>query len=107
MPTTPSLEYRELARAAREREKIRARRPARVTYDLPPDLRRRIKDLAEERGLPASQLVTLALLRFLKDYQAGAVPLEPYQQPSRSPRYQWNLVYPDDLLQALVGPGKD
>ncbi len=91
-----------MARTAREREKIRARRPARVTYDLPPDLRKRIKALAAERELPASQLVTLALLRFLKDYQAGAAPLEPYQQPSRSPRYEWNLVYPDELLALLT-----
>ena len=104
--TREAHDERELARAAREREKIRARRPARVTYDLPPDLRKRIKALAEARGLPASQLVTLALLRFLKDYQAGALPLEPYQQPSRSPRYQWNLVYPDDLLAVLFKPPK-
>ncbi len=102
MREIPSPESRRLARVAREREKIRARRPARVTYDLPPDLRQRIAALAEARGLPSSQLVTLALLRFLKDYQAGTVPLEPLQQPSRSPRYQWNLVYPDDLLETLV-----
>lgn len=106
MREIPSPESRRLARIAREREKIRARRPARVTYDLPPDLRQRISSLAEARGLPASQLVTLALLRFLKDYQAGAVALEPYQQPSRSPRYQWNLVYPDDLLETLVEKAK-
>jgi hypothetical protein len=106
MSTIPPPDSREIARTAREREKIRARRPSRVTYDLPPDLRQRIMALAEERGLPASQLVTLALLRFLKDYQAGAAPLEPYQQPSRSPRYQWNLVYPDDLLAVLAKPPK-
>ncbi len=58
---------REDLRKSREKEKIRARRAQRVTYDLPPDLRRRMKALAEERGVPASQLVTLALLRFLKD----------------------------------------
>ncbi len=102
MTTPPAPDPREMARAAREREKIRARRPSRVTYDLPPDLRQRISALAEERGLPASQLVTLALLRFLKEFQAGAVALEPYQHPSRSPRYQWNLVYPDELLAVLV-----
>jgi hypothetical protein len=98
MPDEPS---RDEIRKAREQAKIRARRPARVTYDLPPDLRRRMKVLADQRGLPASQLVTLALLRFLQDYENGRVPLEPYQQPSRSPRYAWNLVYPDELLALL------
>ncbi len=96
---------RDQIRKAREQQKIRARRPARVTYDLPPDLRQRVKALAEERGLPASQLVTLALLRFLQDLEQGRVPLESYQQPSRSPRYAWNLVYPDELL-ALLRPKK-
>jgi hypothetical protein len=96
MPTPSDI------RKAREQQKIRARRPARVTYDLPPDLRKRMKALSEERGLPASQLVTLALLRFLQDLDQGQVPLERYQQPSRSPRYAWNLVYPDELLALLT-----
>ncbi len=94
---------RDELRKTREKEKIRARRDQRVTYDLPPDLRKRMKTLAAERGVPASQLVTLALLRFLKDYTAGAVPLERYQQPSRSPRYDWNLAFPPELWEALEG----
>ncbi len=94
---------REELHKAREKEKIRARKAQRVTYDLPPDLRRRMKTLAAERGVPASQLVTLALLRFLKDYAAGEVPLERYQQPSHSPRYDWNLMFPMELWEALKG----
>lgn len=90
----------------REQAKIRARREARVTYDLPPALRQRIKDLADELRLPASQLVTLALLRFLKDYNADRVPLVRYKQPSRSPRYDWNLEFPADLLAAARKKGK-
>ncbi len=97
---------REDLRKSREKEKIRARRAQRVTYDLPPNLRRRMKTLAAERGVPASQLVTLALLRFLKDYAAGDVPLERYQQPSRSPRYDWNLAFPPELWEAVEGKGK-
>ncbi len=85
----------------REKEKIRARREQRVTYDLPPDLRARIKDLANEQRLPASQLVTLALLRFLRDYEKGDIQLGRYKQPSRSPRYDWNLVFPADLTGAM------
>lgn len=92
------LTPRQLARQARERAKIRARRELRATYDLPPVLRERIKDLAESERLPASQLVTLALARFLKDLEEGKVDLTPFKQPSRSPRYDWNLVLPPRLL---------
>lgn len=87
--------------AARERAKIQARRELRVTYDLPPELRARIKDLGEELRIPASQLVTLALLRFLRDLEKGDVPLSRYKQPSRSPRYDWNLAFPADLTAPL------
>lgn len=86
---------------ARESAKIRARRDQRVTYDLPPALRKRIQALAAEQHLPASQLVTLALLRFLRDYEGGEVPLAGYRQPSRSHRYAWNLAYPPELLTLL------
>lgn len=85
----------------RESEKIRARRPQRVTYDLPPALRGRIKALADAERIPASQVVTLALLRFLRAYDAGDHDLGA-KQPSRSPRYDWNLEYAEDLLAAIT-----
>lgn len=101
METNPEDASRAERRKAREQEKIRLRRPQRVTYDLPPALRERVKALAESEGLPASQLVALALLRFLKAYAADEVSLSRYKTPSRSPRYDWNLVYPADLLRLL------
>jgi hypothetical protein len=57
--------------------------------------------MAEQERLPASQLVTLALLRFLQDYQASKVDLADYKQPSHSPRYDWNLSLPDELMAVL------
>lgn len=92
---------REERRKAREKEKIRTRAPQRVTYDLPPALRQRVKELAEGQGVPASQVVTLALLRFLRAWDAGEVSLSPYKQPSHSPRYDWNLEMPRELLAVL------
>ncbi|HZW03510.1 MAG TPA: hypothetical protein VFF68_06270 [Anaerolineaceae bacterium] len=89
---------RRLARQARQREKIRARREQRVTYDLPPRIRQRIKELADEQRIPASQIVALALARFLRELEEDKVDLSPFKQPSRSPRYDWNLVLPDRLL---------
>jgi len=92
-----SLPRRERQKKSREAAKIRARREQRVTYDLPPILRQRIKDLAESEGVPASQVVTLALMRFLNEYAEGKVDLALFKQPSRSPRYDWNLNLPEDL----------
>lgn len=95
-----ALPRRQREKKARERAKIRARRDQRATFDLPPSLRQRIMDLAETERLPASQLVTLALARFLQDLTGGDVDLTPLKQPSRSPRYDWNLVLPEELLPA-------
>lgn len=92
---------RGLIKKERERIKIRSRRESRVTYDLPPILRYQVRQLADQHRLPASQLVTLALLRFLNDYDQGLVDLSIYKQPSSSPRYDWNLVFPEKLLKIL------
>ena len=96
-----TLTPRTQRKKAREQEKIRARRDQRATYDLPIGLRERMRALAEEQCLPASQLVTLALLRFLKEFEQGEIPLSGLKQPSRSPRYDWNLQFPAEL-EALI-----
>jgi hypothetical protein len=93
-----SMPRRERQKKSREQAKIRARREQRVTYDLPPKLRQQVKDLAEAEGVPASQIVTLALARFLSDLAEKQVDLAQYKQPSRSPRYDWNLSFPADLF---------
>jgi len=93
------LPRKERERLGKERAKIQSRREQRATYDLPPSLREEIMALSEELRIPASQLVTLALARFLRDYQNETIDLGIYKQPSRSPRYDWNLVFPDDLIR--------
>ena len=96
--TESQLPRRERERISRERAKIQSRRDQRATYDLPPSIREGIRLLSEELRLPASQLATLALARFLTDYQTGLVDLGKFKQPSRSPRYDWNLVFPEELI---------
>lgn len=93
------LPRKERERLLRERAKIQARRDQRATFDLPPSLREEIMQLSEELRIPASQLVTLALARFLKEYHNDVIDLGVYKQPSRSPRYDWNLIFPDDLIR--------
>lgn len=93
------LPRRERERLVKQRLKIQARREQRATYDLPPAVRLAIRDLAEELHLPASQLAALALIRFLNDYEKDAVDLSAYKQPSRSPRYDWNLNLNKEVQQ--------
>ena len=85
-------------RLVKQRLKIQARREQRATYDLPPIVRESIRELAEELRIPASQLVSLALIQFLRAYQANEIDLGQYKQPSRSPRYDWNLIFTKELL---------
>ena len=99
--TESQLPRRERERISRERAKIQSRRDQRATYDLPPSIREGIRLLSEELRLPASQLATLALARFLTDYQTGLVDLGKFKQPSRSPRYDWNLVFPEELINPV------
>ena len=93
------LPRKERERLGRERAKIQSRREQRATYDLPPDLRESIRELSEELRIPASQLVTLALARFMNEYRANAIDLGKYKQPSRSPRYDWNLIFPEEMIR--------
>lgn len=93
------LPRKERERLGRERAKIQSRREQRATYDLPPALREEIRVMSEDLRIPASQLVTLALARFMNDYNSGTIDLGKYKQPSRSPRYDWNLVFPDDFIR--------
>lgn len=97
------LSPKERERKKKEREKIRARRPFHTTYDIPVELRERIKELAEAHGVPASQIATLGLLRFVEDLARGRVDLTPYKTPSRSPRYDFNLVLPLEEFPATFG----
>lgn len=98
--TESQLPRREREKLSRERAKIQSRRDQRATYDLPPSIREGIRLLADELRLPASQLATLALARFLSDYNHDLIDLGQYKQPSRSPRYDWNLVFPDEVISA-------
>lgn len=88
------LPQKDREKKKKEREKIRARRPFHTTYDIPIELRQRIKDLAEKERVPASQIAALALLRFVRDYDSRAIDLLGYKVASSSPRYDFNLVLP-------------
>ena len=87
----------------KEREKIRKRRPFHTTYDIPVGLRERIKQVAEQHRVPASQVATLGLLMLVQALDDGQVDIGAYKVPSRSPRYDWNLVLPVDEVLGEAG----
>ncbi len=86
----------------KEREKILARKERRATFDILPELRQYIKNLGKKEKIPASQFVSLALLRFMVDFESGKIDLSTMKQPSRSPRYDWNIVFPENLRQSIL-----
>lgn len=90
----------ERKRKAKDRARIRERKARRVTYDLPPALRHKISSIAEEQGIPASQLVAWLLLdaleRFGDSAQERHEQLAGARTPSASPRYEWNLTLDAD-----------
>lgn len=94
-----ALPRQQREKLVKERIKIQSRREQRATYDLPPVIRESIRGLSEELRIPASQLVALALIRFLRDYAHEQIDLGIYKQPSRSPRYDWNLVLNKELQE--------
>jgi hypothetical protein len=91
---TSQLPKKKREKLAKERAKIEARRDFRVTYDIPPPLRDAVRNLAEEQAVPASQLVSFALMRFLDDLDRKIIDLDKYKEASLSPRYDWNLRLP-------------
>ena len=91
------LPAKERSKKAKEREKMRRRQPGRASYDLPPKVKDRIAEIAEEHQVPISQVAALLLSHGLKAIDNGDLDLEKYKdsKPSPSPRYQTNLVVPD------------
>jgi hypothetical protein len=94
--------YKYEQRKMHEREKIRSRKANRVTYDILPELKQYIRSISEKEHIPASQFVVFALLRFMEDYETGKIDLSPMKKTSRSPRYDWNILYPQHLIKKLT-----
>ena len=95
-----TLEKNEIKKQ-KERQKIRARKNRRATYDILPELRHYLKGLSEKEKIPASQFVSLALIRFIADYEGQEIDISSMKKPSKSPRYEWNIVFPTALRRKL------
>jgi hypothetical protein len=79
----------------RARQKARKRQWKRVTYDLPPDLVKRLNRIADDKGISRSRLVAWLLTRALDEFGDSTEELHdlmrPYLEPSRARKYTWSL----------------
>ena len=88
---------RKLPRKEQERkakERVRIKRRNRVMLDLPPDLEKRIVDLAASLECPISQAAAALLvigINALNATSADGFDLTDYRKPSKSPRYSYIL----------------
>ena len=86
-----TLSVADRKRKAKERAKAQARN--RVMLDLPPEIEARIKAIATDESCPASQVAALLIWQGLNDLDNGILDLDQYKRTSRSPRYNWNLIF--------------
>lgn len=77
---------------ASKRQKRQEERKARsVRYDLDPELKQTIADLAAEYGVPQSQVAALLMEHGLDALRRGDIDLVQYLRPSRSPLFDYTL----------------
>ncbi len=73
----------------KERDRQEKRKAGKVTYDLPPELKATIADLAAEYRVPQSQIAALLLICGLDALET--IDLAKYMSPSRSPLHDYNI----------------
>jgi hypothetical protein len=83
------------AKERKERKRTKTRLKHRVNWDLPLALKEEIKTIAEQEGVPESQLAALLLSRGIEALQTEGPSIHEvllvYKVPSSSPRFEWNL----------------
>ena len=84
------------ARKHRRGEERKQRRP-KGTYDLPLALIEAVDQVATAESIARSDVVALALARFIADYRAGALDLAALKRPARSLRYDWKVLLPPEF----------
>jgi hypothetical protein len=95
------LPQKDRQKKVKERKKAQKRKPRRVNWDLPPELKRITAHLAEDNNVPVSQVVAVLLLEALRRFEAGEIDLDDYKTPTTSPRYDWNLEIDAETLENL------
>jgi hypothetical protein len=84
------------ARQHRRSEEHKRRRP-KATYDLSLPIQEGIEEIVAAESISRSDVVALALVRFLADYRAGRMDLGPQKVRARSLRYEWKIQLPPEF----------
>lgn len=84
---------REVQEQITAHKKRLAKQRPKGTYDLPSSLLTAVASIAEAESIPKSDVVALALVRFVEDYRAGGVELVKEPAP-RSLRHEWKIQLP-------------
>lgn len=93
-----SPKVRKKKAAARAKDKARLER--RVNWEIPTEIKQRVKAIAAEHGVPESQVAALLIIGGLCRLETGEIDLDDYKTLSDSPRYDANLI-----LDRLETPG--
>ena len=84
------------ARHKRRGEERKHQRP-KATYDLPLPILEGIEKVVSAESIARSDVVALALVRFLTDYQAGKIEMTDMKRSARSLRYTWKIQLPPEF----------
>ncbi len=90
------LRRKEEERKRKAKEKAEARREQKMTIDIPANLKKEIQLISNKESVTASQVITFFLFEAVERYQKNEIGFWGYKHPSKSPRYSWNLVHPND-----------
>lgn len=90
------LRRKEEERKRKAKEKAEARREQKMTIDIPANLKKEIQLISNKEGVTISQVITFFLFEAVERYQKNEIGFWGYKHPSKSPRYSWNLVHPND-----------
>ncbi len=87
---------KEELRAEKARAKAASQADQRTFLLLPAALKARLETIATSHGIPVSQAVAFLLFDALGRLDDGEIDFGPYLEPSYSPKYEWELVHPED-----------
>lgn len=97
------LPRKERQKKAKARAKDKARLERRVNWEIPTEIKQRIKAIAAEYLVPESQVAALLILGGLSELETGAIDLDDYKTLSDSPRYAANLDFEKFKKMTLRG----
>lgn len=87
---------KEEERKRKAKQKAQAQRENRFHLLLPRDLKKRVAEIALEHSVSESQVATFLLYEALDRYDKGEIGFWGFKHPSKSPRYEFNLIHPKD-----------